>query len=255
MRFPAALALVGLLAAPATASDFSDLARPEFGRLLLMSLEQREEMACAEGWIEAGADAPLAPLIAEMDERHAIALGSRRFMEKRTPIEQADPVVLALENAITAEGVTDPGAATAPTPSTEDARKARLASLPPRCATIAHAFETGGLASATALLAPRPTAAIALPPTGQCLKQLENGRLARDDVHMARNLSDIRKELKRTKLLSAEEKAAIARDYAAFVPPALKTSRADEPWSGSEMDDFVCFPVLAALVARLAGRD
>ena len=68
-----AVAFATIFASPALASDFSFLAKPEFARSLLMSPQQREEMVCTEDWVSASADQPLAPLIAEMDDRHAAA--------------------------------------------------------------------------------------------------------------------------------------------------------------------------------------
>lgn len=239
------LALLSLLAQPARASDFSDLARPDFARALLMTQQQREEMACAEGWIATGIDRPLAPLIAAMDDRHAIALGSRRFTEKRFPMtEELDVMQVELG------APNDP-----PAPSLEDEKKRRLAELPSRCAALAAAFAKGGLAAVTPMLAPRPGGPIALPPTGECLRQLESGRLAEADETMASSIRDLRRQLAASRLVTAAEKAAIEADYArATSAGAAPTKVEGDELSGPELKDLVCFPVMAELARRLAGQ-
>lgn len=239
-----AVAFATIFAAPALASDFSFLAKPEFARSLLMSPKQREEMVCTEGWVSASADQPLAPLIAEMDDRHAAALGSREFVEKRRPMIDEDVIDMELgENAAPPAG-----------PSLADRRKRRLAELPPRCAQLAAAFTSGGLSAAAALIAPRPASVIALPSTGHCLKQLEYGRLARDDDGFVDDVRAVRAQVKTSLLIEAEEKGAIERDYAAFTPPAAKASRPGEDWSDTELNDLICFPVFADISARLRGE-
>ncbi len=240
----AAVVFATILAAPAAASDFSFLAKPEFARTLLMSQQQREEMMCAEGWISAGADKPLALLIAEMDDRHAAALGSREFVEKRGPMVDEDVIEMEL-------GETDVPSAG---PSLADRRKDRLSKLPPRCAHLAAAFTSGGLPAAVPLLAPRPASVIALPSTGHCLKQLEYGRLARDDDGMAEDIRAIHAQVKKSPLIEADEKATIERDYAAFTPLRVDSTPVTEELSGSERNDLVCFPVLAEISARLRGE-
>lgn len=233
-----------LVVIPAAASDFSFLAKPEFARTLLMSSQQREEMVCTEGWISAAADTPLTPLIAEMDDRHAAALGSREFVEKRGPMVDEDVIEMEL-------GETDAPPAG---PSLVERRKDRLAKLPPRCAQLAAAFTSRGLTAAAPLLAPRPVGVIALPSTGHCLKQLEYGRLARDDEGMAEDVRDIHAQVKKSPLIEAGEKATIERDYAAFAPPRVDSTPVTEELSGSELDDLICFPVIADISARLRGE-
>ncbi len=229
MKSVAMLVMTILLATPAQASDFSALGKPAFARGLLLSVDRREEVLCAQRWQRAGRT-ELDPLISEIQDRMGIEIGD------------ADEAALAFDFIADEPG----GEADAPADWPRDPRLNAA-----RCDRIASAFATGGLAAATALLAPRPSGPIALPSTGFCLAQLEQGKIGKDQPELVENVRQLRSDIRKSALVPAD-RAVIERDYASYAsttPPIAN-------WAairGTEMADIICFPTLSILSKQLRG--
>lgn len=226
-------AIAALLAAPAAASDFSALGKPEFARGLLLPLERRQEIVCMQRW-HLARRTDLEPVSTEIRRRLAIELGTTAYV--------ADSVdrMTTLIDGVDVQG--------------------RPESLPSsgqtgdrRCDQIAANLAQRGPTAAFALLAPRASGPIALPSTGFCLAQLEQGKIAKDDPELTKTSRDLRAQADKSQLLSADERAAIERDYAAFsstTPPIAN-------WGairGTELADLICFPTLSNLSKQLRGE-
>lgn len=222
------LVLAALLPAPAAASDFSALGKPEFARRLLLPDERRQEIACAQHWHLAGR-VDLRPISHEIRTRLGIEIGSKSEAAKTFEFLDLD------ESAM---------------PELRE-NWARIPNLEAaRCDRIAAAFVRHGPA-AYALLARRASGPIALPSTGYCLAQLEQGLIAKDQPDLAGTARELREKARQARGLRPHERASIERDYASFA-----TTVPIANWAairGTEVADLICFPALSSLAARLRG--
>ena len=217
----------------AQASDFSELAKPEFARSLLLPAAQRDEIACAMKWSGGAKRKAYAPLIAEIDDRAAAGTGKHLVEESGPPVDE--PVV---------ELSLDP-----PEVDTAAAAQTEQEILPQRCLDIVSAFERGGMAAAAPLLAKRPESLIALPSTGHCIAQLQHGMMSRDDKSISGDMEQMRAKALKSTALTAQERSDLDRDYAAHAAILAKAEAnpSTDPW----LADIVCFPVIAELAQKI----
>lgn len=228
MKFVAVLLIAAMALSPATASDFSALSEPSFARGLLIPLERREELICSERWHRAGRG-ELKPLIGEIRDRLAIEIGSPEEAAKAFNFMDIDATH------------TDEESVDWPSDG---------ATIPARCDRIAAAFVSQGAVAAMALLAPRASAPIALPSTGFCLAQLEQGLIGKDQPELVTMAQELRANASKSSALPESERAAIERDYSGFA----KTTPPIANWAAiraTELADVICFPTLSSLAGRL----
>jgi hypothetical protein len=227
-RFLSFAAAASIAFTPVAASDFSFMSKPEFARALLMSEQRREEIRCTLAWVKSPGRQALAPLVAEIDRRGTIELGSREQFDERDR-KLAEGAGSRAEIAIMFDGATT--------------------RAPERCKVLEEAFANGGMAAAEPLLAPAPTGPISLPSIGHCLAQIENGPMATQDSSLVDDVRKMRKLATAKTGFSVDELAAIDRDYASYRPdPAANAGN-------GEIRDLVCFPVIAELSRRTGFAD